>query len=96
MAKELKPLDITSDPELLRLAEEVRNSGESRVLTRADEELAVVSPMKSIRRRRAKKGPFTKDDALWDIVGIGRSEGPTDVSENKHRYLAEAYADFHE
>lgn len=35
--------------------------------------------------------PFTMDDPLWDIVGIGRSEGPTDVSENVDHYLAEAY-----
>lgn len=42
--------------------------------------------------------PFTRDDALWDIVGIADSgpDGPTDVSENKYKYLAEAYADLHE
>lgn len=36
--------------------------------------------------------PFTFDDPLWEIVGIGASEGPTDISENKYKYLAEAYA----
>ncbi|MBI4493356.1 MAG: methionine adenosyltransferase [Chloroflexi bacterium] len=36
--------------------------------------------------------PFTMDDSLWNIVGIGESEGPTDISEHKHQYLAEAYA----
>lgn len=34
--------------------------------------------------------PFTFDDPLWDIVGIGRSEGPTDVARNKHKNLADA------
>jgi hypothetical protein len=29
---------------------------------------------------------------LEDLVGIASSEGPGDVSENKHKYLAEAYA----
>ena len=36
--------------------------------------------------------PFTMNDPLWNIVGIAASEGPGDVSENKHKYLAEAYA----
>ena len=36
--------------------------------------------------------PTSADDALWQIVGIGRSSGPTDVSANKLNYLAEAYA----
>ena len=38
----------------------------------------------------------TKEHALWDIVGMAESEGQGDVSENKHKYLAEAYADLHE
>lgn len=44
----------------------------------------------------AKAGrPFTMDDPLWSIMGMAESDGPTDVSENKHKYLAEAYADLH-
>ena len=35
--------------------------------------------------------PFTMKDALWSVFGIGESDDPTDVSENKHEYLAEAY-----
>ncbi|HET9394871.1 MAG TPA: helix-turn-helix domain-containing protein [Nitrospiraceae bacterium] len=34
--------------------------------------------------------PNTKDDSLWDIIGIGRSDGPNDVASNKHEYLANA------
>lgn len=34
--------------------------------------------------------PFTFDDPLWDIVGIGRSGGPNDVARIKHKYLADA------
>jgi len=34
--------------------------------------------------------PTTEDDPLWDIVGIGTSEGPNDVARNKHKYLADA------
>ena len=42
-------------------------------------------------RRPSPRGKtFTKDDPLMSLVGIGRS-GLSDVSENKHKYLAEAY-----
>jgi excisionase family DNA binding protein len=42
--------------------------------------------------------PFTAVDSLWDIVGIAGydPDAPTDVSENKYKYLADAYADTHE
>jgi excisionase family DNA binding protein len=51
------------------------------------------------RASRGQRGrPLTYDDPIWDIVGIADSGpgGPTDVSENKDKYLAEAYADLHE
>src|SRR5215216_6949029 len=32
--------------------------------------------------------PFTLDDPLWNIFGIGESDDPTEVAENKHEYLA--------
>ena len=36
--------------------------------------------------------PFTKDDSLWNIVGmIDNPDGDTWVSGDKHRALAEAY-----
>jgi excisionase family DNA binding protein len=41
--------------------------------------------------RKRKTGILTADDPIWDIVGMGRSEGPTDVSQNKRKYLAEGY-----
>jgi hypothetical protein len=42
--------------------------------------------------------PFTPESPLWNIVGMIDSgpNGPTDVSRNKHKYLADAYADLHE
>ena len=40
------------------------------------------------RRRRR----LYDDDAIWDIVAMSTAvDGPNDVSEHKHRYLAEAY-----
>ena len=43
-------------------------------------------------------GFFTKDDPLWQLVGAfgGESDEPNDVSSDKYKYLAEAYADLHE
>ena len=35
--------------------------------------------------------PFSHADSLWNIVGIAQSDGPGDVSANKHKYLATAY-----
>ena len=42
--------------------------------------------------------PLTRNDSLFKIIGIFENgpDGPTEVSSNKHKYLAEAYADLHE
>ena len=90
MAKELKPIDVSDMPELLRLAEEVGSSGETRILRRNDTDLAILAPIPAAPKRSARRRGVTKDDPLWNIVGIGQSDGPTDVSTNKHKYLAEA------
>lgn len=90
MAKEPKTIDVSQMPEALRIAEEVRATNEPRVLCRDSVELAVVMPLPQSRRRSPRGKVFTKDDALMGLVGIGRSGGPGDVSENKHKYLAEA------
>ena len=44
MAKELKPVDITNTPDVLRLAEEVARSGASLLLRRDDTDIAVLQP----------------------------------------------------
>lgn len=38
---------------------------------------------------------ITAQDSLLRIVGIGKSRGPTDISANKHSYLANASGDLH-
>lgn len=40
--------------------------------------------------------PVTAEDPLWGIIGMIADDGPTDVSSNKHRYLADVYGDLHE
>jgi hypothetical protein len=39
----------------------------------------------------SEKGPTSADDPLWKISGMvgDEYEGPTDVSANKYRYIAE-------
>lgn len=54
MAKELKGIDISKVPELLRLVEEVRRTREARVLRRDSEDLAILTPVKPPRRRAGK------------------------------------------
>lgn len=79
-------------PELLSIAQNVRETGEPCVLTRDGEEIAILSPVPEAPRRQRKTGVVTRNDPLWNIVGMANSEGPGDVSRNKHKYLAEAYA----
>ncbi|MDO8670149.1 MAG: hypothetical protein Q7O66_01805 [Dehalococcoidia bacterium] len=98
MAREqhLKRFDIGNDPELLRLVQEVRSSNEPRILQSENEDVAIVRPLKLPSRRRSPRGkPFSKDDPIWNLAGVGAS-GLGDVSENKHKYLADTYADLHE
>lgn len=40
--------------------------------------------------------PLTFDDPLWDLVGMIKDDGPTDMAENHDKYLADIYADTHE
>ncbi|HLZ10586.1 MAG TPA: hypothetical protein VKT80_18515 [Chloroflexota bacterium] len=99
MTKELKPIDISNSPEILRIVEEMRASNEPRVFRRDNEDVAILRPVKRAARRRVLRGrPTSADDPLWNIVGMaaGPDDGVTDVSTNKLKYLADAYADLHE
>lgn len=64
------------------------------VVVKRDGQLVRLSPARRRAKRRARH--FSMNDPLWDIVGIGHSSGPTDVSSNKHNYLADAAAELHE
>lgn len=50
MAKELTPLDISDQPDLLRLAQEVQATRQPRLLQRDGEELAILIPVTHARR----------------------------------------------
>ncbi len=90
MTQELGPIDITDNPQLRALAEEVRATGKARTLVRDQETVAVLTPAPVPHRKRGKSGDGVS--FLRSLVGIGTDrEGATDVSSNKYKYLAEAY-----
>jgi hypothetical protein len=90
MARQLAPIDISDQPELLRLAEEVQATQQPRLLRHKDEDLAILTPA-TTRRRRKRGGPVTRDDPLFGLIGIGRSGIEGGVAERKHEFLAQAY-----
>lgn len=88
-------INISDLPEVVRLTEEAKRSNHPIRLTLGVEEAGTLVPPKPARRSRRQFRPLTEGDPLWNIVGMSDREGPTDVSENKHKYLAEAYSDPH-
>lgn len=70
MAHGYTSIDIKSVDDLEKLAEEVRQTRIPRVLTRADEEIAVLSPI----RKPAKRAPMRKKSAE-DIAAFLSSAG---------------------
>jgi hypothetical protein len=88
VARELRPLDVSDQPELRRVAEEVYATQEPRVLRRDNEDLAILRPARRARATRGKRA-LTKDDPLWALVGSAVDADLTDASE-KHAYLGEA------
>jgi hypothetical protein len=94
MNAELEATDISNLPELLRLAEEVVASRSPRLLRRGDQAMVIVSSVESapgVPEGPRRASPGSARDAILNIIGIGESPEPTDVSQHKHRYLAEAY-----
>lgn len=57
MASEYAPIDISHTPELLKLAEEVQKTNRPRVLRRADEDIAVITPIAKPAKRRWHASP---------------------------------------
>jgi hypothetical protein len=90
MAKEPKRIDISRMPELLHLAQEVRSTNEPRILQQESEDVAMLTPLTPVAKGSVRGQPTSADDPLWKLIGIGHS-GKGDISENKHKYLAEAY-----
>ena len=98
MAREARIINISeiqSSIDLPRLAEEVRNTNERIVLRANGEDLVELTPLSRKTKESTKARPVAKDDALFRLIGIGRSGISEGVARNKHKYLAKAYADKH-
>ena len=91
MAKELKRIDISNNPALLRIVEEVQQTSQPCILRRDSEEVAILSPATRRKRSAPVAQPVTHDDALFRLIGIGKSNIPGGISGKKHEYLARAY-----
>ncbi len=102
MTRQYVPVDVSNAPDLKRLAEVVRQTGQPHALKQGDETIAVVRPAPkkaggtgAPRRPNRRNRAFTMDDPLWGIVGIARGAGSENVSGNVDEYLLEAYLDEH-
>jgi hypothetical protein len=91
MAKEPRYIDISSIPELQKLVHEVRQTNEPTILQQEREDVALLSPVPAKKRAKTKAKPVTSEDALFRLIGIGKSGIPGGVSGKKHEYLACAY-----
>jgi hypothetical protein len=78
MAKELTPVDVTNTPDLPRLAEEVRRSGQLRLLRRDNEDLAVLFPVGKPTKRRSKRAKTDVDREAF-LSPAGGWQGNMDV-----------------
>ncbi len=80
MAKELKRIDIENVPELLRIVDEMRSTNEPRVLRRGSEDVAILLPARTARRRRATRSR-TKADHEAFVASAGGWKGLIDADE---------------
>jgi hypothetical protein len=91
MAKELDRVDISSEPEILDLAEDVRKSNQARLLTRDGEEFAVITPVRQPRRRDRRTGVISGHDPFVRMAGTGDSGIPAGISGRKYDYFRKAF-----
>jgi hypothetical protein len=89
MSHERVLVDISSSPELLRLVEEIEQTGAEFVLVRGDEELALVTqlPMATTQATRSRS---RQPERVLDIIGIGASDHGSDIANFKEQYIGEA------
>jgi len=96
MAHERETIDITHNPDLVRLAETVRASNTPAVLRRDDEDIAVVMPLANGAKRRVKGAPSKRKSAAdmaiffssfggWKDVDTDRLKA--DISESRRRSI---------
>ena len=94
MARDPRSIDISDEPAVLRLVDDIISGGVPCVLRRHDAAVAVIRPSGPTRARRRRRAT-SADDTLWSIVGIADADAPddlpSDVSSNVDAYLADAH-----
>jgi hypothetical protein len=89
------PVDIREWPAAAReAAEEVQRTKRPRLIKRGDEAISILSPVvepsPANAQSRRKGKTLTNRQWLRQITDVGRSYGPTDISSNPDKYLAQA------
>jgi hypothetical protein len=79
-------IDISDNPELLRLMEEMNAADEPLLLRRGDKELALLTPVKRPRAKRRKREHTDADRAAFRAAAGGWND--VDVE----KFLADTYA----
>jgi hypothetical protein len=71
MTRELTPIDVSHVPDLLRIVEEVADSGKPRLLRRGNEDVAIIMPIKAttLRRRSPRKKTEADYEAFLSSAG---------------------------
>ena len=82
MTREAPSIDISTIPELARLADEVRTTGTPRRLRRGDEDVAILAPAPPKRRLRRGK-TITQADIDASLAAIGSWQGLVDAEQLK-------------
>ena len=61
-------------------------------LQEGQEVLVSVEEGPTPKKRGGKQAKvFTAQDSMWNLMGMGQTEEATDVSQNIHKYIADAY-----
>ena len=77
MQREIKRIDISNVPELLRIAEEVRITHQPHILRRDSEDVAILMPVTPSSQRRVKR-ELTKSDYQAFLSAAGSWSGLVD------------------
>ncbi len=69
---------------------EIEMRGESVLIENGDQVFTLIP--KKVENHH-KKAHLSRSDGLFEIIGMGESEGPTDIASHKHDYIADAILD---
>jgi len=83
VASERETIDISNNPELLRLVETMRERNTSAVLTNGAEDLAVVTPVGEDKPKKRSKRVKTRADHDAFVQAAGSWKGLIDAEEFK-------------